>query len=95
MTNKWYSLGKQNGITCSNCNSIHKNIGVLDHHSTICPECKIECVWYDLGNNKVIQIIPSLAPNQFIKFIKWSQQELDELEFLELLVTFEELNKAI
>ena len=61
----------------------------------ICPTCKIECIWYDCGKRKVVQLIPSFAPKEFQMFIKWAQEELDEIEFVELLVAFEELKGVI
>lgn len=91
----WYSLGNYEKIKCSNCGTEQCNIQALDHHLMICPACQIQCIWYDLGNRKVLQVIPSFAPIEFRKFIQWSQQELDELEFTELIVSFEELGKAI
>jgi hypothetical protein len=61
----------------------------------ICPNCQIQCVWYDFGKSRVLQVIPSLAPTIFRSFIEWSQSELDELEFIELMLSFEELGNAI
>jgi hydrogenase maturation factor HypF (carbamoyltransferase family) len=92
---KWYSVGSYNEIMCSNCKFIHANLHDMDHHARICPNCNIECIWFDLGNEKAIQIIPNFAPAEFKRFIEWAQKELDELEFVNLLVLFEELNHAI
>lgn len=91
----WYSLGTYENIKCSNCSVQQNNVQALDHHSMVCPKCQIKCIWYDLGKGKVLQVIPSLAPVEFRKFIQWSQKELDELEFTELIVSFEELAKAM
>ena len=95
MIKNWYNLGTYEQIKCSNCNKKQHDIQTMDYHPMICPECQIECIWFDLGNEKVLQIIPSFAPKEFRMFIQWSQKELDELEFIELIVAFEELGKAI
>ena len=95
MIKNWYSLGNYERTECTNCSKEQSNIASLDHHPMICPNCQIECIWYDLGSGRTIQIVPSLAPIEFRLFIKWSQKELDELEFLELIMAFEELGQAI
>lgn len=95
MNKTWYTLGTYENIECANCGFINKDVQSLDHHPSICPKCQIECIWYDLGKRKVIQIIPDHAPPEFNKFIKWAQKELDEIEFVELFVAFEELAKKI
>jgi hypothetical protein len=95
MIENWYNLGTYKEIKCRNCGKEQHDVQAMDHHSTTCPSCKIECIWYDMGEGKVLQVIPSLASLEFRMFIEWSQKELDELEFLELIVTFEELGKVI
>ena len=93
MSKNWYSLGNYKKIKCGNCNAEFSEHGFLDHHSGICPVCQIECIWYNLDTNKVIQIIPNFAPPEFKLFIRWAQKELDELEFDILLTTLEQLGK--
>ena len=95
MQKQWYSIGNYNQIECGNCNKIQGNVVSMDHHSGECPDCKIECIWYDLGNGKGIQIISSNAPIEIQSFIKWSQKELDELEFLNLIIAFETLGNEV
>jgi len=95
MDYNWYSLGDYNSTQCGNCNSKIENAHAVDHHSGICPECKIQCIWFDIGKNKVLQIIPDKASKEFKKFIEWAQLELDELEFVELISSFEELGELV
>lgn len=95
MIRDWYTLGTYNDIKCMNCRVTQNDIQSMDHHMMICPNCLIECIWYDLGNKRVIQIIPSLAPEVFRSFMQWAQKELDELEFIELFISFEKLGKVI
>lgn len=95
MDYNWYSLGNYKSTQCSNCNTKINDAHAVDHHVGICPACKIKCIWYDMGNNKVLQIIPQYAPTEFKRFIEWTQSELDELEVVELISSFEELGKLI
>ena len=92
---EWFTLGSYESIKCLNCGTVHSDIASLDHHSGICPNCNIECIWFDLGNGKQIQVIPEFAPNPMREFIWWAQKELGELEFLELIVSLEEINSKL
>ncbi len=78
-----------------NCDNQFVGLETLDHHSGICPSCNIECIWFSFKEGKTLQIIPKYAPKEFLSFIEWSQRELDELEFLELIVSFEEIANAL
>ncbi|WP_420571671.1 hypothetical protein [Kordia sp.] len=95
MENKWYTISNRYKNLCGNCKFESKGLQNLDHHNSICPNCNIECIWFSFEKDKTLQIIPKYAPEQFQKFISWSQNELDELEFLELIVNIEELAKNI
>ena len=95
MEKEWYSLGINGNNYCGNCKQTFKNLESLDHHMRICPNCKIACVWFTFKENKNLQIIPEYAPEVFKKFIEWAQEELDELEFLELIVNYEEIAEVI
>ncbi|GAA3518927.1 hypothetical protein GCM10022393_36330 [Aquimarina addita] len=95
MKKKWYQIGILDKNLCSNCNSEFQGLQTLDHHSQICPSCKIECIWFSFKNEKTLQIIPEFAPKEFQTFIKWAQKEFDEIEFLELILSFEEIAEAL
>ena len=42
-----------------------------------------------------MQIIPSKAPKSFVKFIRWFQDDLIEMEFLELVGSFRRICESI
>jgi len=88
---KWLSKGSYEKINCGNCGKTQRKIGESDHHSGICPNCNILCVWYYISNENVIQIIPQFAPDSIKLFINWCQSELDELEMVELIVELERI----
>ncbi len=91
----WYKVSKSNKNICGNCNGQFEGLQSLDHHSGICPECRIDCIWFSFKDDKTLQVIPEYAPKGFLIFIRWAQKELDELEFLELVVSFEEIANAL
>lgn len=91
----WYKVSRKNKSICGNCEKSFDKVVSLDHHSGYCPNCQIECIWFYFEENKTLQIIPEYAPKEFVLFIKWAQNELDELEFLELIVSFEEISKSL
>lgn len=92
--NKWYSVENEKGLACCRCGAFfEKGALILDHHPSICPNCNVECLLYDW--EKGIQIVTEDAPYEMQHFIRWAQKELDELEFLELLVGFEEIAKKL
>ncbi|NVK53819.1 MAG: hypothetical protein HWD85_12860 [Flavobacteriaceae bacterium] len=91
----WYKINNHDKNICGNCEVEFEGLQTLDHHSTRCPNCNIESIWFYFERGRTLQIIPENAPKEFLAFIKWSQKELDELEFLELIVSFEEIARAI
>ncbi|MCO7224810.1 hypothetical protein [Pleionea sp. CnH1-48] len=92
--NKWFSIESEDKLSCCNCGDVFpKNIGGLDHHPSICTKCGIECVLFEWS--KLVQIHTQAAPSPIRRFILWAQHELDELEFIELLSSFEELGEEI
>lgn len=91
---KWFSVGDSKSFCCSSCNGrVEITEGGLDHHSTRCPICNIECVIIEW--NKWIQVVTKKAPPQFQSFILWAQNNLDELEFVELLCNLEEIGEEL
>lgn len=92
MIDNWMSIGDYSGVKCINCNVLIKDAHAVDHHSGYCPNCQEESIFFDFGENRVLQIALEKSPSTFQKFIKWSQVELDELEIVELIVAFEEMS---
>lgn len=86
----WFSATSAFGIDanflCASCQE-HIDIGrpSCDHHPQICPACGIACL-YISGTATNFQILPELAP---------APQNLDEIEFVELMVALEELTGKI
>ncbi|MEE4001908.1 hypothetical protein V1T75_16340 [Tenacibaculum sp. FZY0031] len=91
----WYKVSRRNKSVCGNCEKSFDELGSLDHHSSYCPNCNIECIWFYFEEDKTLQVIPKYAPKEFVLFLRWAQKELDELEFLELIVSFEEIAKSL
>ena len=90
---KWFSISEIDGITliCVNCdNEINLGFRFLDHHPAICPICKIECAYLDWRDRK-IQVVPKNATPEFQLLLEWIQKDFDELEYVELMVCFEEI----
>jgi hypothetical protein len=92
MIDNWISLGDYSGVKCINCSFLIKGAHAVDHHSRYCPNCKEESIFFDFGENRVLQLALKKSPPTFQKFIKWSQVELDEREIAELIVAFEEMS---
>lgn len=92
---KWFSIGDYKSINCCNCNKPQHNVATIDHHPRICPDCNVTCIWYDLSKNRVIQIIPEIAPESVKIFLNWAQSELDELEVFDLLAEFENIGREL
>lgn len=91
--NNWISIGNKEEVSCITCKEIIPNSGFIDHHGGVCPNCKIQCVFFYIAFDveRLIQVVPSKAPSSLKKFIYWAQKNLDELEFIELLVSFHEV----
>lgn len=95
----WFSatsaLGIDANFLCASCQE-HIDIGrpSCDHHPQICPACGIACL-YISGTATNFQILPELAPAPLRAAIRWAQENLDEIEFVELMVALEELTGKI
>ena len=96
---KWTTSGIQLEVVLSlQCVNCSKEIEVTwsDYTIQICVHCKVESVFYHFDEKKALQIIPAFAPDVIETFIKWAEKgKLDELEFFELIMYFEEIAKSI
>ncbi len=84
---QWYSVSPADSsqLRCGNCQRvIDMSIPSLDHHPCWCPACGVECLLYTPSNSH-LQILVQQAPAEVQMAIRWAQEELDEVEFLELL----------
>lgn len=92
---KWFTTGKQKGIACLNCGNILTDVGYIHTNTGVCPSCKIQCIFYGIGMEDVIQVLPQNAPESFRKFIDWFQSDLNEIEFLELVGSLKRIAIAL
>lgn len=92
----WFSFSEPESQTlfCAYCSNEIVLSAFLDHDPAICPNCKIECAYLDWKDRK-LQIVPQNAPEEFVKFLRFLQKDFDELEYVELLACFEEMENAI
>ena len=96
-TKKWCSLSEAEGtvLACAECgNPFDLEVSDLDHHSSVCPVCGVECVYFD-SKRRIIQIVLKNAPPVLAEVIRIIQDRFDELEYVELLVALEELADAL
>src|SRR5205823_6425708 len=89
----WFSVSRpgEGRLRCAACGfdmCLADLVG--DHHPRYCPNCRTESVYFD-WHDQVAQILVESAPIQLQRLIRWTQDNLDELEFTELLCSLEEL----
>ncbi len=94
-SNNWYAVGTQAGINCLNCNSSIVEVGYTHTDTGVCPYCKTPCIFYGIGKDNVIQVIPDYAPDSFRKFISWVQTDLSEMEFLFLIGAIKRIGRDL
>jgi hypothetical protein len=83
------------GFRCASCGSnIAQVFPSLDHHPRACPVCGAESVFLSLPGAS-LQILPGRAPPELARALRWAQGGLDELEFVQLLVSLEEIAEAV
>jgi hypothetical protein len=93
----WYSRSMP-GTTLLICCVCRKEIDLkfpsLDHHPASCPACGVVSIflsWKDV----LLQIVPGEAPPELARAIRWSQENLDELEFFTLLSSVAEIGATV
>jgi hypothetical protein len=78
-------------LRCAECrNEFDLGFPAADHHSRVCPVCGVESVFL-AWKGRTLQIVMKNAPRALAETIRWSQQHLDELEYVEMLCALEEL----
>jgi hypothetical protein len=93
----WFSVGTPGSTTlrCCACrNAIDLQYPAADHHSGWCPACGTESVFVTC-KDVLIQIALALAPPEVTRAVRWAQEELDEPEFVTLLVSLTELAETV
>lgn len=81
----WISFGGESTpFKCASCKAtLDEEIAMMDHHQGTCPFCNVKCLFYFW--DRPFQIVPGVAPDTMKAFITWAQQELDEIDFSDLL----------
>lgn len=94
---KWFSIGSKGGLIfrCADCeNEFDLKFPFLDHHPGCCPVCGVECAFLDWRGKKIQIVIPN-APPKISEMIGWIQENLDELEYVELMADLETIADAV
>lgn len=89
----WYAVSAPNGTTfrCAECgNEFDLGVPGADHHPAVCPVCGAESAFL-MWKGRTIQVVMKKAPCALARAIRWSQQNLDELEYVELMCALEEI----
>lgn len=93
----WFSINKAGSLifNCANCREeFDLKIPFLDHDLGICPLCETECAFLDWKKRK-IQIVMKNAPTEIFAVIQFIQKNLDELEYVGLIGSLEEIDDSI
>jgi hypothetical protein len=96
-TKPWFAVGSfpEGRIRCVICKQEIDATGLTgDHHPRVCPFCGTECMFLD-WKGRPVQIVPENAPPPLARLLRWTQENLDELEFTELLVHLESFADAV
>src|SRR5438270_13701822 len=93
----WYACSDE-GATILRCAACHSVIDLeaptLDHHARACPRCGVDCTFLN-WKGRMLQVVPSNAPAVIRRALRFAQEDLDELEYAELVVVLEELMDAL
>ncbi len=93
----WFSFNSPESTTlhCAACGQVI-DLGplVADHHPRYCPKCGVESAFLN-WKSRIIQIVPKNAPPAFAAMVRWGQQYLDELEYVEFVCALEEIADAL
>ena len=82
-------------LVCANCGQeVDLLYPSVDHHPSVCPSCGIPCLFFS-WKDQLVQIVPGDAPDALRWMIDWAQQELNELEFVDILVAFDQIGACL
>jgi hypothetical protein len=95
--NAWFALSLP-GRTMLRCCVCHNEVDLkypsLDHHPTTCPDCGVESVFLS-WKGVLVQIVPTVAPPELARALRWAQANLDELELVTLLSSLAQVSQAV
>jgi hypothetical protein len=93
----WISIGAAHNhtVACAACHElVTLTVPPYDHHPSCCPFCQAECVYFEFQDH-LVQVVITSAPAALVRLIRILQRDFDELEFVELIVGFEEIAVAM
>ena len=92
----WFSFSspESTALHCAGCGQEIDLGAVADHHPRYCPKCRVESVFLH-WKGRALQIVPHNAPPAFVAVLRWGQQHLDELEYVEFVCALEEIADSI
>src|SRR5262245_4262259 len=88
----WFSGGPPEGtaLPCAACGQEVDLGPAADHHPRYCPKRRVESAFLN-WKGRTVQIVPKNAPPAFAAVLRWGQQNLDELEYVEFVCALEEI----
>jgi hypothetical protein len=92
----WFSFSAPDStvLRCAACGQEVDLGPAADHHPRYCPNCRVESVFLN-WKGWIVQIVPSKAPPALVAVLRWGQQHLDELEYVEFICALEEIADSI
>jgi hypothetical protein len=92
----WFSFSSPDStaLQCAACGQEIDLGAAGDHHPRHCPSCGVESAFLT-WKGRVVQIVPQSAPPAFVAVLRWGQQHLDELEYVEFVCALEEIADLI
>jgi hypothetical protein len=93
----WFSFSSpgSTALRCAACGQeVDLGFPAADHHPGSCPKCGVESAFLN-WKGRTVQIVPQNAPPAFAAVLRWGQQHLDELEYVEFVSALEEIADAI
>jgi hypothetical protein len=92
----WFSFSSPESTTmhCAVCGQGIDPGPAADHHPRYCPKCGVESAFLS-WKGRTVQIVPKNAPPVLAAVIRWGQQHLDELEYVEFICALEEIADSI
>lgn len=92
----WFSFSSpdRTALRCAACGQEVDLGPAADHHPRYCPKCRVESAFLN-WKGRTVQIVPNNAPPAFVAVLRWGQQHLDELEYVEFVCALEEIADSI
>lgn len=90
-----FSAPESARLSCAACGQeIDLECPAADHHPGCCPKCDVESAFLN-WKGRILQVVPKNAPAAFVTTLRWAQEHLDELEYVELICALEEIADSL